>query len=121
MADCALLKQSNGRYKLSGDLSFKTAGAVLRDSKNLFGNNQEIVVDLAEVKQADSAGLALVVEWLAQAKRSNTALCFQNIPQQMLSIARTSDLDKLLPECSGDQQRSEENQAKKPDPDASRR
>ncbi|MGB2009680.1 MAG: STAS domain-containing protein [Cycloclasticus pugetii] len=41
--------------------------------------------------------MALLVEWMAMAQRSGQGICFQEIPEQMLEIARVSGLDGILP------------------------
>jgi phospholipid transport system transporter-binding protein len=53
-------------------------------------------VDLGQVRSGDSAGLAVLLEWLASAQRSGTSLDYENIPPQMLAIARISEIDKML-------------------------
>jgi phospholipid transport system transporter-binding protein len=54
------------------------------------------MLDLGGVGRADSAGLALLVEWSRQARRGRTALRFVNVPAQIRSLARVSHLEWLL-------------------------
>jgi len=49
------------------------------------------------VVRADSAGLALLVEWMRAARRAGRPLRYRAIPPQMLAIARVSSLDQVLP------------------------
>ncbi|HSS63053.1 MAG TPA: STAS domain-containing protein, partial [Gammaproteobacteria bacterium] len=58
--------------------------------------DRDVTLDLDSVTRADSAGLALMVEWLKQAKRRDAGLQVVNMPDQMLAIARMSKLDRIL-------------------------
>ena len=97
MIDAALCEQSPGRYALNGCLSFKTVDRLLRDSASLFSSAAPLVVDLSGVERTDSAGLALLVEWMKMARRTGKGLTFCNMPEQMLEIARTCGLVDVLP------------------------
>jgi len=82
--------------RVSGELSFKTVPAFVASNKNIFGNGHSLDVDLSNVNRADSAGVALLIEWQRQAKERKQSICFINIPSQMLSIVRLSGADDLL-------------------------
>lgn len=87
-----------GCFVLSGDLSFETVPRLLESGRVLFeGGTGAIRVDLAAVTRSDSAGLALLVEWLRSARRSGREIAFLNIPAKMLATARVSGLDRVLP------------------------
>lgn len=72
---------------------------VINRAKHLFKGKQGTitVVDLAEVRRIDSAGLALLVEWLRQAQRKGISIHFKNIPSQMWSIVTVYGLEEILP------------------------
>ena len=98
MSESALVAQGGGRFRVSGHLTFATAGALLRDSAVLWqGGESSLTVDLDGVERADSAGLALLVEWMRTARDAGTAIRFQNIPDQLWAIARVGGLDDILP------------------------
>jgi phospholipid transport system transporter-binding protein len=54
------------------------------------------VIDLAGVTASDSAGLALLIEWLSVAKSAGRSLRFENIPSQLQQLARLSEVEELL-------------------------
>ncbi|MCK4841690.1 MAG: STAS domain-containing protein, partial [Methylococcales bacterium] len=54
---------------------------------------KEICIDLKKVNTSDSAGLALIIEWIKHSKNHNTSLTFKNIPQQLLTLAKLSGFD----------------------------
>lgn len=54
-----------------------------------------VTVDLAGVKNADSAGLALIFEWIKYARSKRVQLRIKNIPTQILNLATLSGLEKF--------------------------
>jgi phospholipid transport system transporter-binding protein len=92
-----LAVQGEGRISLAGELSFSSVPQLLRQSPEVFAGRQPIVLDLAGVRWADSAGLALLLEWLAQARRLGRPLQFVHVPEQILHMAEVSGLQDLLP------------------------
>ncbi len=89
---------SPGHIKLCGDLTFATVAALQQASQRLLTRaSGEITIDLSGIRRADSAGLALLVEWLRLAKKQNKRLTLINLPQQLLTMAKTYDLQRLLP------------------------
>jgi phospholipid transport system transporter-binding protein len=48
------------------------------------------------VTRADSAGLALLIEFLRTAGHAGNSVHFVNVPEQLLSIARVSGLESIL-------------------------
>jgi phospholipid transport system transporter-binding protein len=85
-----------GRYRVNGELSFGTVGALLEQSRKTFDAASSLDIDLSGVNHSDSAGLALLIEWLRLAKRSGKKLNYSNLPPQLLAIAHMSDVDDLL-------------------------
>lgn len=83
------------RLEARGELGFGTAADALQAGLALLGPGQW-VVDLARVTSADSAGLAVLIEWLAAVSERGGALRFESVPEQLVAIARISDLDGLL-------------------------
>ncbi len=56
-----------------------------------------LVVDLQGVKRADSAGLALILEWIDLAGAGGNELRFANLPESLARIAALTNLDSLIP------------------------
>ncbi len=93
----ALLKDGDdGRLWLSGELSIATVPELLSQQALQGHDGEEIHIDLQGVQRADSAGVALLIEWQRQAGRQQKRICFHNTPAQMLAIARLSGVDELL-------------------------
>ena len=86
----------DGRFALRGNLSFEFATNILERSKILFAEHSNIHIDLSGVQKADSAGLALLIEWLSWARISGCAIAYENIPDQIMAIAEISEVSGLL-------------------------
>ncbi len=100
MIPLSLTVKSDELAVLSGDLTFATINKKtvrLIDFKKI---NHELVIDLAEINNSDSAGLALIIEWLKQGKTGQAQLRFKNIPLQLLTLAKLSGFD-LIPYFAG--------------------
>lgn len=87
----------DGRLTVRGELSFVSVPGLWRDCRKTCAAVGDIDIDLGQVSRSDSAGLALLVEWLREAQRSGARLRFFNIPPQMLEMARASGLEQILP------------------------
>ena len=57
---------------------------------------QSLEIDCAGVTMADSAGLAVLLDWLAAAKLGGHSLKFTGLPQDLTALARISELEPLL-------------------------
>lgn len=82
---------------ISGELNASSVPERLRESAHWFGDGSEVVLDLAAVEHADSAGVALLLDWLRQARAANVGLTFVNAPAQMRAIIDFCALDAILP------------------------
>ncbi|MGI9199596.1 MAG: STAS domain-containing protein [Woeseiaceae bacterium] len=96
MSNFKLSDLGEGRFDLSGDVSFKTAEAILRESEKCFAPHDAIEVDLSAIQNTDSAGLALLLEWVSQAARQGREIRFAQIPEKIQAIAVTAEIDDLL-------------------------
>jgi phospholipid transport system transporter-binding protein len=86
----------NGRFRISGVLDASTARGVLEESASSFAQSKEIDVDLGGVGESDSAGLALLIEWLRVARLGGQAIRFANVPAQIEALARISEVEDLI-------------------------
>jgi phospholipid transport system transporter-binding protein len=87
----------HGSWLLVGDLSFTTVPALRGRLDMKSADRTRISIDLAGVTRSDSAGLALLIEWLRESEQLGKTITFLNMPAQMQSIARVCGLDGILP------------------------
>jgi phospholipid transport system transporter-binding protein len=85
-----------GRLEASGALSYDTAADALPAGLALIPHGQACTIDLSKVTEADSAGLAVLVEWMATAQVRGTSIRYEAIPSQIIAVARLTDLEDLL-------------------------
>ena len=85
-----------GRFAVDGEMTFTTAAAILRESIDYFEDHTMIEVDLGGVTRTDSAGLSLLLEWITWANHTVREIHFRNIPEKIINIAQTSDVEELL-------------------------
>ncbi len=86
----------NARARIVGPLDFATVSALLPLGAAAIKQGQVAVIDLVGVTATDSAGLALLIEWLSVAVTAHQKLHYENIPMQIHDLARLSEVDALL-------------------------
>lgn len=89
--------RDTGEFVVRGELNFDSVVPLWQQAAQQFQEQPLLRIDLGQVSRSDSSGVALLVEWLRQAKERKQDLQFVNVPPQMLSIIQVADLDKLLP------------------------
>ena len=88
--------QDGERAKVNGVLHFTTVTDLLKAGSEAIANGRAAVIDLSGVKDSDSSGLALLIEWLSIARAASKGLRYENIPTQLHQLARLSDVEELL-------------------------
>ena len=83
-------------FGVSGSMTFDSVTALWRESDDIFSNDSLVEIDLRDVTHTDSAGLALLVEWLREAGRRGGRIEFLNLPAQMVALADASNLQPVL-------------------------
>jgi len=91
-----LNQTADGAFELIGEMSFETAAQILQSSERSFAQHAETQVNLSQVSKADSAGLALLLEWKARAKERNAVIRFVAVPDSLLAIAKTTEVSDLI-------------------------
>jgi phospholipid transport system transporter-binding protein len=94
----AISEVSPGRVTVTGELTFATARVARQEGEKLFDASgaDRFVVDCAGVTRADSAGLAVLLDWLAWGRRKSRSVSLENLPASLVAIAKISEVDELL-------------------------
>lgn len=82
--------------KLSGILNFDSVAGLTQETRNLFGDCNNVIVDLSGITYVNSAGLALLLNWKQQAEASDKTLQITGMPEKLHNIARISELESIL-------------------------
>jgi phospholipid transport system transporter-binding protein len=87
-----------GRVVVSSPLTFQTARRACEAGIECFTRDggSQIVVDCAGAAPADSAGLAVLIEWRRWATQHGCHLTFANLPVQISAIAHLSEVTAVL-------------------------
>ncbi|MDH5472646.1 MAG: STAS domain-containing protein [Gammaproteobacteria bacterium] len=91
----ASLSQQGSLVKLTGRLDFSSVASLL--AKNDWLQGDQLQIDMADVEQSNSAGLALLLEWMKIAQKKGLQIKYHNVPEQLLVIARAYGVDQNLP------------------------
>jgi phospholipid transport system transporter-binding protein len=96
MSKFELKDLGEGHFALNGEMTFETAERILMASEEPFEQHTRIEVDLAGITRSDSAGLALLLEWITWANHTVREIRFLSMPERILAIARTTEVEQLL-------------------------
>ncbi len=91
------------RFAVRGPLTFGTARRAHEAGIRAFNasGNSEVEIDCGEVTQADSAGLAVLLEWLTWGRKNGRQLRLTHLPEAIQAVARISEIEGLLEEGTG--------------------
>jgi phospholipid transport system transporter-binding protein len=89
-----IIEQGAGRFIIDGDLTFSTIDKKTVKSFGFLKTSKHIIIDLGRVSCTDSAGLALMIEWIKYTRHNRARIVFKNIPEQLINLARLSGFDK---------------------------
>ena len=96
VSDFSLEDRGDGSFALSGEVTFETAEQILQASEEPFEDHTRIEIDLYCVTKSDSAGLALLLEWVTWANHTVREIRFSGMPDRIMAIAKTTEVDGLL-------------------------
>ena len=99
MADGAVSVRAEGDVlRVSGVLSAATVVSVLNEGRAAIAalGGTRAVLDLRDVASSDSAGLALIIDWLRTANAHSLQLEIHHVPDQMQALAGVSGLNVLF-------------------------
>lgn len=94
MAKLSLTEQAPGYYAVEGSLTFASIDKQTLKSFSFLKGMDSICIDLSKVVATDSAGLALMIEWIKLSRMNRVRLRFANIPAQLLALAKLSGFDE---------------------------
>lgn len=92
------LDLASGRLAVRGELDSATVTSVLERGRRAVAaaTGDHLVLDLAAVTKSDSAGLALLLDWLRAARERDLSVQVEGVPGQLAEIARLGGVGSLL-------------------------
>ena len=93
-----LVDHGSGRIELRGALTFATARRARAQGVKLLAvrSGAPIEIDCSAVTSSDSAGLAVLLDWLVLANRQGQVLHLTNLPAAIRAVAQISDVEPIL-------------------------
>ncbi len=103
-----IIQQNQQKYLISGAVDFSTVPDLIQRvtyffkslnksaSANASGEAGFTIVDLSKITVCNSAGLALVLEMVKQARNHNITLHFENLPETLLTIAKAYGIEEQI-------------------------
>jgi len=93
-----VVASGNGRFTARGLLTFATARQAREQGlQSLAGAaGGELEVDCGGITASDSAGLAVLLDWLGAMKRAGRALRYTHLPAGLVALARIGEVEELL-------------------------
>lgn len=91
----AEIERTEEGFRLIGDLDFVSVPGLYQRSGELLAHSR-VRLDLEAVDHANSAGVALLLEWRREAHRLDVELELIHIPDAVMRVARLSGAEALL-------------------------
>jgi phospholipid transport system transporter-binding protein len=96
LAQASIESVAAGELAVSGELVFASAAELLQRGDKMIAGESPLTIDLAAVGDCDSAGLALLLEWLDLGRQRDIVIRYRNTPAALLGIARLSNVVDLI-------------------------
>jgi phospholipid transport system transporter-binding protein len=101
VSGAASVHAENGVLRVRGALDFSTVAVLWTQGLPLFGAvSGACQLDVSDVDRVDSAGVALLLEWMRLARAREAAFSITGAPPAMKDLVRLADLQDLLPVTS---------------------
>ncbi|HEY6453426.1 MAG TPA: STAS domain-containing protein [Steroidobacteraceae bacterium] len=95
--EAAFVAVSHGVFRLEAPLTFATVPRLRRPGlERIAAAAAGLEFDLHAIAASDSAGLALLVDWLAEARARQRTLRYGRAPETLLALARLSEVEALI-------------------------
>jgi phospholipid transport system transporter-binding protein len=87
-----------GALSAQGPLTFASArrACELGAAALVHATGAKLEIDCHAITASDSAGLAVLLEWLSVARRAGRSLRYTRLPPGLAALARISELEDLL-------------------------
>ena len=83
------------RCAVSGAVTMRNVTALLDESDKLF-STPHVRIDLSGVTEVDSAAVSLLLEWQRRARRAGRTVEFENIPENVATLAELYGVRELI-------------------------
>lgn len=92
------IRFDNDRIFVLGDLDFSNVMSVYARSLTYLNQQTQLNFDFSQLNSTNSAGIALIVEWLKFAKAHRKPIHFYHLPADVNAIAKAAHIENILAE-----------------------
>lgn len=97
MGAASLGGAGTGALQLRGELTFASVPRLHPDGRRAIEQaGSALEIDLSGVQRADSAGLALLIDWLAYAATRRCTVRYVHLPDSIQALAGLSEVTELV-------------------------
>ena len=90
------LRREPDQVQVSGELSFSSVLAIRDAGIHYINQVTEPVFNCNKVTKADSAGVALLIDWWRYATLAKKEICFIHLPNRMIALIKVGNLEDIL-------------------------
>jgi phospholipid transport system transporter-binding protein len=90
------LRREPDQVQVSGELCFSSVLKIRDAGLNYINQVSEPVFNCNKVTNADSAGVALLVEWWRHATLAQKTISFIHVPNRMIGLIKVGNLEDIL-------------------------
>ncbi len=90
-----IIKQQ-GIWRLHGAMDVSQVESLLEQA-DMTGVSGDLIVDLSEVSDVDTASVSLLMEWLRQARKHKCNLQYKNPPKNLIALASLYEVLEMIP------------------------
>jgi len=95
--EAAFVAVSDGVFRLEAPLTFATVPLLRAPGvQRIAAASGALELDLECVATIDSAGLALLIDWLAEARQRQRSLRYGRPPEALRQLAQLSEVESLI-------------------------
>ena len=94
--DVGLNNHGHGNFSLSGRADLTNIGPLLANGQQQFIGHKEITIDVADADCANTAGLALLIEWSTWCQSNRIKLLYKKPQDNLLEIVKINDVEQVL-------------------------
>jgi len=80
-----------------GEVDHYNVSELILKGQKMMQDGDAFIIDFHAVEQANSAGIALLTEWMRYSHKHDISLLFVNIPDQMAAMIELGGLKDILP------------------------
>lgn len=91
----AQIIQQGQHWRIGGEVVFSTASALLETTVS-FDNTQPTIIDFAQVTNADTSAISLMLEWQRRATAAQSSISFVNLSPNLLSLANLYGVEEMI-------------------------